>query len=180
MPEAPREACTSGECCTARRAGRAWQSRGSAKPYGAALIVAVERRDTLGQARALEGLGAGAAESAEQPAGTPGLPGLVVKDEVSTQYVFESGLLADGPRERTMMLLGDTPERLAGHLHPALVPCVRTWQGGDGAVRFALPPAEPLATPDPGCTVMRRTRREVTVSGDTAVLWRLIEALDGR
>jgi SagB-type dehydrogenase family enzyme len=159
-----------------REAGRADEA---AAAFEAALAIAIERRDTLGRTRALERLGAGAAGPAEQSAGAPRLPGVVVEDEVSTEYVFDSGLLADGPRERTTTLLGDTSESLPGHLRPALVPCVRSWQDGEGAVRFALPPGEPLVTPDPGCTVMRRTRREVVVSGNTVVLWRLIEALDG-
>ena len=160
-----------------REAGRADEATSE---YEAALALAIERRDTLGQARALEWLGAGASRTAEHPAGAPRPPGVTVEDEVSTEYVFESGLLAEGPQERTITLLGDTPEPLPGGLYPALVPCVRTWQDADGSVRFALPPAEPLVTPDPGCTVMRRTRREVAASGDTVVLWRLIEALDGR
>jgi len=102
----------------------------------------------------------------------------VHEDEI-TDYGFEPDLLLDGRRERRITRWTGEPDPLADGLRPMLAPCARAWADDDGAVRFGLPPREPLIERQPGCIVMRRTRREVAVSGSPGVLWRLIRRMDG-
>jgi hypothetical protein len=64
-------------------------------------------------------------------------------------------------------------------MRPALVPCTRTWIDDDGAVRFGVPLGEPTVERHPGCTVIGRIRREIAVSGNSRVVWRLIQGMDG-
>jgi SagB-type dehydrogenase family enzyme len=60
-----------------------------------------------------------------------------------------------------------------------LPPSARTWMVDQGAVRFSLSLGEPLVERHPGCTSLRRIHREVEVSGNPTVLWRLIQEMDG-
>jgi SagB-type dehydrogenase family enzyme len=46
-------------------------------------------------------------------------------------------------------------------------------------VRFRLPASEPAVERDPGCTMMKRSQRDVVISGSSAVLWELIRRMDG-
>jgi SagB-type dehydrogenase family enzyme len=49
----------------------------------------------------------------------------------------------------------------------------------DGAVRFRLPAGEPTVESDPGCVILRQTRRDVAVKGRTELVWRLLRSMDG-
>jgi len=109
---------------------------------------------------------------------TLGFEVTVHEDEI-TDYVFEPDLLLDGRRERRITRWTGEPDPLADGLRPMLAPSARAWADDEGAVRFGLPPGEPLIEREPGCIVMRRIRREVAVSGSQSVLWRLIRRIDG-
>lgn len=106
-------------------------------------------------------------------------PGLMLFEELSTEYVFEPDLLLDGRCERRTIFWATDLEPLAEDLRPMLVPCARSCMDEQGAVRFFLPPEEPILERRPGCIVMRRTRREVVVAKHTDVIQRLIRQLDG-
>ena len=49
-------------------------------------------------------------------------------------------------------------------VRPTLLPCTRTWTDDEGAVRFGLPPEEPIVERHARLHVMQRIRREVAVS----------------
>jgi len=104
---------------------------------------------------------------------------VTVYEDLITDYAFDTDLLVDGRRERRIIRWIGEPDPLADDVRPMLLPCARTCMDGEGAVRFCLPLAEPIFERHPGCTVMRRTRREVAVSGDPGILWRLIRGMDG-
>jgi SagB-type dehydrogenase family enzyme len=102
-----------------------------------------------------------------------------VSEDVTTDYVFEPDLLLDGPSaHRSGVATGASAALPDGSL-PMLRPGTRTVVDEDGAVRFCLPPEEPVLERRAGYIVMRRARREVTVSGSGALVWRLLRALDG-
>ncbi|HSB61101.1 MAG TPA: tetratricopeptide repeat protein, partial [Vicinamibacteria bacterium] len=129
---------------------------------------------------ALEAAASARAESA--PRGETGLPPgfeITVHEDEVTDYVFEPDLLLDGRRERRIAHWAGEPDPLPDGLRPALAPSTRAWADDDGAVRFGLPAGEPLLERQPGCIVMRRTRREVAVSGSERLLWRLVRRMDG-
>ena len=96
-----------------------------------------------------------------------------------TDYVFDTDLLVDGPRQRVVAQWSEDTDPPSDTQRPMLVPCARTWMDNDGAVRFGLPLGEPMVERYSSCTVMRRIRRQVAVSGDPGVLWRLISEMDG-
>jgi SagB-type dehydrogenase family enzyme len=100
-------------------------------------------------------------------------------EDLITDYGFDTNLLVDGPRQRRIIRWSAEPDPLADDVRPMLVPCARIWVHDEGAVRFRLPLGEPVLERHPGCIVMRRTRREVAVSGNSGVLWGLIRAVDG-
>jgi SagB-type dehydrogenase family enzyme len=104
---------------------------------------------------------------------------LTIEEDLSTEYVFEPDLLIDGRQARTVTRWTGEPQVLAEHMRPMLRPRVRTFMDEAGAIRFGLPPEEPVIERYPGFTVMRRARREVTVTGSPAVVWRLLRAMDG-
>jgi SagB-type dehydrogenase family enzyme len=108
----------------------------------------------------------------------PGIK-ITLHEQLTTQYVFEPDLLLDDPPERRIRALAQPPELLAEQLHVMLLPCARTYVDEYGAVHIALPQGEPDVEQHPGCTVMRRLRREVAVSGDAGLIWRLIRKMDG-
>jgi SagB-type dehydrogenase family enzyme len=64
-------------------------------------------------------------------------------------------------------------------VRPMLAPCVRLLMDDEGAIRFCLPLGEPVFERHRGCTVIRRVRREVHISGCSPILWSLIGAMDG-
>jgi SagB-type dehydrogenase family enzyme len=104
---------------------------------------------------------------------------LTLDDDLSTEYVFEPDLLIDGRQERKVTPWTGEARPLAERTRPMLRPRVRTYMDENGAIRFSLPAEEPTLDRHPGFTVMRRTRREVAVSGSSAVLWRLVRVMDG-
>lgn len=104
---------------------------------------------------------------------------LTIEEDLSTEYVFEPDLLIDGRQARKLTRWTGEPHVLAEHMRPVLRPRVRTFVDEAGAIRFSLPPEEPVIERYPGFTVMRRARREVAVTGSPAMLWRLLRAMDG-
>jgi SagB-type dehydrogenase family enzyme len=104
---------------------------------------------------------------------------VTIYEDVTTDYVFETDLLVDGPRERKVIAWTEEADCPAEDLHPMLLPCTRTWSDDEGAVRFSLSLEEPIVERHSGCTVIRRIRREVAVSGISSTLWRLIRGMDG-
>jgi SagB-type dehydrogenase family enzyme len=168
--------------------------------YEAALKIAEELQDVRGQGLTWHWLGTvcqeqGQSEQAERcygeaariaegcgsasSIGPPSAFGVTLYEDRITDYAFDTDLLVDGPREQTVSAWTGEPDPVAGDVRPMLVPCARTWMDEAGAVRFGLPQGEPIVERDPGCIVMRRTRREVAISGNPAVLWRLIRRMDG-
>jgi SagB-type dehydrogenase family enzyme len=115
-----------------------------------------------------------------EPENNPDLPfHITLDEELITDYALDGDLLVDGPRERRIIRWTGEPHSLAGDLRLMLIPGVRTGMDDQGAIRFYLPLAEPVFERELGCTLMWRLRREVTVSGNSAILWRLIRVLDG-
>jgi SagB-type dehydrogenase family enzyme len=158
---------------------------GAGEAHEAALKLAGELQDLQGQAQASQRLG-GVAQPipSRRPRQEPRQChnttdfDVTTDDDVITDYVFDTDLLVEGPRQRLVAQWnGDTDP--ADTQRPMLVPCARTWMDDEGAVRFGLPLGEPMVERDSSCTVMRRIRRQVAVSGDPGVLWRLISEMDG-
>ena len=104
---------------------------------------------------------------------------ITLHEQFTTEYSIEPDLLIDGPHENRITPCSQQPKPLAEKLRPMLVPCARTYVDEIGAVRIALPRGEPYLERHPGCTIMRRLRREVAVSGNAALMWRLIRKVDG-
>jgi SagB-type dehydrogenase family enzyme len=157
-----------------RAAGR---GADAAQMYEAALDIAEELQDVRGMARLSQRLG----RTSQDPAlrGEAVAFAISCYDDVATDYAFEPDLLIDGPREQRIAQMTDAAGPLADDLRPMMLPSVRTWTGDDESVRFGLPFVEPIIERHPGCTVMRRTRREVVVCGNSGVLWRLVSRMDG-
>ena len=96
-----------------------------------------------------------------------------------TDYVFETDLLVDGPRRAADHPV-DRGDGSSGRRRPSRAAAgTRTWLDDEGAVRFSLPPVEPIVERHPGCTSVQRIRRELAVSGNPDILWRLIQGMDG-
>jgi len=102
-----------------------------------------------------------------------------LRDDVAVDYGFEPDLLVDGRRESRVVRWTGEPQPLAVDVRPVVMPGARSWMDDEGAVRFGLPAGEPIVESDPGCVVLRRTRRQVVVKGSTRLVWRLVQALDG-
>jgi SagB-type dehydrogenase family enzyme len=149
----------------------------AAEAHEAALRIAEELQDLRGQAYASQQLGRVFQEPRQRNAGSAFE--VMLYEDLMTDFVFETDLLVDGPRERRIFQWTEQTDPPAGGVHPLLMPCARTWIDDEGAVRFSLPPGEPIVERHPGCTVMRRLRREIAVSGNPAVVWRLIQGMDG-
>lgn len=118
-----------------------------------------------------------AADEAARPRGSVVPSDITVYDDVAVDHVFDPDLLIEGPRLRQVAHPVDAP--LPDDARPVLLPSVRTWVDEDGAIWFHMPFAEPRVERDPGCTVLRRSRREARVSGHASVVWRVIRAMDG-
>jgi SagB-type dehydrogenase family enzyme len=100
-------------------------------------------------------------------------------EDLNTEYAFDSDLLVDGtPERRSTRWTAEGVPLMVG-VRPMLVPGVRTWMDQQGAVRFSIPPGEPVVERDPGCIIMRRSRRQVAISGRSQLVWRLVEQIDG-
>jgi SagB-type dehydrogenase family enzyme len=153
------------------------------KEYESAFWIAAELRDILGQQIAASRLGRAHQQQRDPDASSLSAAfELEVYDEIMTDYVFDLDLLIEGRHERRITKRAAELATLAPlsiDARPVVAPCTRTWVDDRGAVRFSLPPGEPIVEPGLECTVMRRTRREVAVSGDPSVLWRLAEWMDG-
>ena len=113
-------------------------------------------------------------EVAEEPEGA-----ISVRDHVAIDYGFEPDLLVEGRRESRVAPWTGEPDLLAADLRPVVMPGARTWMEDDGAVWFGLPAGEPIVEPDPGCVILRQTRRDVAVKGSASLVWRLVGAMDG-
>jgi SagB-type dehydrogenase family enzyme len=157
--------------------------------YEAALKIAEELRDVRGQTHASQRLGRSFAAPSlvprsdlrhEQGQRNEALDfEVTLFEDLTTDVAFETDLLVDGPRERRITRWTGETNLPAGDVHPMLLPCTRTWMDDEGAVRFSLPLGEPVVERHPSCTVIRRIRREVAVSGNSSVLWRLVQGMDG-
>ena len=172
--------------------------------YEAALKIAEELQDLLGQAHASQRLGrvfqatpphpiaqacaTGAPESRAprwgprqepQPRNEALAFEVTLYEDLMTDYVFEPDLLVDGPRERRIVRWTEETDPPADDVYPMLLPCARSWMGEEGAVRFSLPLGEPIVERHPECTVVRRIRREVAVAENRGILWRVIPQMDG-
>jgi SagB-type dehydrogenase family enzyme len=142
--------------------------------YEAALALAEELQDVRGQAAASERLGMIVYAAPRQDASPVEI---TAYDDVTIDYVFDPDLLIDGPRQRRIVGWTDAP--LTDSVRPMLLPSARTWVDEGAAVWFSIPFGEPAVERDPDCTVLRRSRREVRVSGESDVLWRVLRAMDG-
>jgi len=149
--------------------------------YEAALKIAEELQDVRGQAAASHQLGRVFEERAEPKAADviPFAFEVTLYEDLISDYAFDPDLLVDGRRERRITRWTGEPAPLVDDARPALGPCVRTWVDDRMAVRFSLPQGEPIVERATGCTVMRRTRRELAVSGNPSVLWGLVRGMDG-
>jgi SagB-type dehydrogenase family enzyme len=119
------------------------------------------------------------ADRAESCAEAASFPETALYEDLTTDYIFDPDLLIDGQREARIIRWSQNADRLGADVRPMLVPGVRTYVDDQRAVRFCLPAGEPAVERQPDCTVMRRTRREVAISGSSALVWRLIQAMDG-
>jgi SagB-type dehydrogenase family enzyme len=184
-----------------RASGRYREAR---EAYEAARTIAEELQDLYGAGTALSQLGALAqemgqrdeadrcyrevarleTEGADQQVGTL-VDGatrsfdVTVCDDLSTDYVFDPDLLIDGRRERKITKWIGEPDAVANGVRPTLVLGARTCAHGETAVRFYLPPGEPIIERQSDCTIIRRTVREVVVSGNSGILWGMIRGMDG-
>jgi len=144
--------------------------------YEAALQVAKELQDLRGQATVSQRLGKVVQEQQQWSGGQDFE--IALYEDLSTDYVFGTDLLIDGPRQRRLVPGIGEADRVAGDVRPALLG-VRAWMDEQGAVRFSLPVSDPLVERHPGCTVVRRIHRELAVFGEARVIWRLIQWVDG-
>lgn len=104
---------------------------------------------------------------------------ITIKEELSIGYAFDTNLLIDGQRELRVGRWSKSLAPVAEDARPVLMSGTRSWTEDDGIVHFALSLEEPVFERHSGCTVMRRTKREVMLAGHSAVLARIISAVDG-
>jgi SagB-type dehydrogenase family enzyme len=119
-------------------------------------------------------------QSAMQAEDTPSQPAadIVCEDTETIEWIFEPDLLLEGGVQR------HTSPAPVGHaLDPAARPRfalgLRTTVDEDAAVRFRLPPGEPVYEQRPGCMRMTRVQRDVRFACDARLLWVLTGTLDG-
>jgi len=149
----------------------------ASEAHEAALKTAEELQDVRGQAHASQRLGRIYREPRPRNEGSPFE--VTLYDDLTTHYAFETDLLVDGPCERRIVTWTGEADAPSGGVRPVLLPCARTWIEDDGAIRFGLPQGEPIVERHPDCTIMRRIRREVAVSGASRVLSQLVSEMDG-
>jgi SagB-type dehydrogenase family enzyme len=104
---------------------------------------------------------------------------VTVYEDVTTDYVFETDLLIDGPRERRIVPCNSETPVVNEDVRPVLTPGGRTWTDDQGVIRLALPFSEPHVERHRGCTVVQRISREIAISKDPTIVWRLIQSMDG-
>ncbi|MSO82941.1 MAG: SagB/ThcOx family dehydrogenase [Acidobacteria bacterium] len=163
------------------------QEADATSAFEAALTIAEALADVRGQAGASQrlsgigGLGSGVGDRGSE-GGSPRDAldfEITLHEDLTTDYVFDTDLLVDGPRERRVSRWTGEPSRPGDDVRPMLPLAARTWMDDAGAVRVGLPLGEPIVERHPGCTSMRRIRRELEVSGHPRILWHLIEGMDG-
>jgi SagB-type dehydrogenase family enzyme len=159
------------------------QDADAREAHQAALKIAEELQDLWGQARASQRLRRvfhdPGRERLAPPDESPGPFDVTLYEDLTTDYAFDADLLVEGPRARRVTRLIEQTDPPPDDVHPVLPPCARTWLDEEGAVRVSLPPGEPIVERHPGCTSVRKIRRELAVSGSPDVLWRLIRDMDG-
>lgn len=157
--------------------GAIGQNADASEAYEAVLKIAEQLQDVRGQTHASQRLGR--VFHHERPRHEDEAFEVTLDEDVITDYVFEPDLLVDGPRQRRIISWTAETHLLADAVHPRLSPLARTWIDGAGAIRFSLALGEPIVERHPGCTELRRIRRDVAVSGNPDVLWRLISGMTG-
>ena len=159
---------------------------GARDAHEAALKLARDLHDLLGQGQAWQRLGGvlpptpsrGSRQEPRRWNDTTDFE-VTTHDEVMIDFVFDTDLLVDGPRQRLIAQRAEDTDPPADTVRPMLLPCARTWMDEEGAIRFGLPAGEPMVERQSSCTVMKRNRRQVVVAGAPGVLWRLISEIDG-
>jgi SagB-type dehydrogenase family enzyme len=149
----------------------------ASEAYEASLDIAEELQDLRGQAQLSERLG----RTFREPSTRNGAVAFEVtcRDDLTTDYVLEPDLLIDGPREQRIVPAPHAADPLPGDVRPAMLPAARTWTDNERSIHVALFPGEPIIERLPGCTVMKRTRREVVITANSTILWRLVSRMDG-
>ena len=128
------------------------QDASAREAYEAALKIAEELQDLRGQAHASQRLGR--IFHATRIADETQTFEVTLHEDLMTDYVFETDLLVDGPRERRIIRWTGDADPPADDVRPMLLPCTRTWTDDEGAVRFSLPMGDPIVERHPGCTVI--------------------------
>ncbi len=177
-----------------RTAGRPDEARTA---YETALAIAEETKDRRAQSAALDHLEAlvdgqpedvraryqavraRLQETSDAAATGDHEPAITLHDEIVTDCVFDTDLLIDVARAVKITPWTETPTPLSDDVCPMLRPCARVYVDETGLARIALPVAEPVLERHPDCVVMRKTLREVAVSGADEIVWRLFRAMDG-
>ena len=119
----------------------------------------------------------------QSPAAQEGeaVPAIVVHDEISVEFLLDSGALIRGrPHRNSVTLDARALPSIAEEARPALALGTRTYPDEAGAVRFALRAGAPLVERRPGSLRISRRRREVTVVAQSPdFVWSLVRLLDG-
>lgn len=101
-------------------------------------------------------------------------------EDVVTESAFDSDLLIDVRRETRIKAIADVPgSALPDDACPMIVPGTRVALDEDGALRFYIPQGEPDLVQDRDCIFMRKTRREISITGHLDPVWALIRLIDG-
>lgn len=153
-----------------RRLGRSDEAD---RAYHQGLALSGRRQEPEGRSPCVESL------APAPPVAHDAAFALTLFEEATTDYVFEPDLLLDGPPSRRSVEHTAELRPLDDGSIPMLRPGTRTVVDEEGAVRFCLPPEAPALERRVGFVVMRRTRREVAISGSSPLLWRILRALDG-
>jgi SagB-type dehydrogenase family enzyme len=149
----------------------------ASKAYEASLDIAEELQDVRGQAHISERLGRTFREPSTRNEALAFE--VLFRDDLTTDYVFEPDLLIEGPRERRFSQAPHASDPLSDDVRPAMLLSARTWTDEEGLIHVGLLADEPIVERLPGCTVIKRTRREVVITGNSTVLWRLVSQMDG-
>ena len=104
---------------------------------------------------------------------------LTLHEETTVACVFDTDLMIDVVQRARRIPWSETPPELAADSCPSLLPQARPCVFEDGSIRFCLPFAEPVFEQQADCVVMRKTRRDVAVAGNPALVWQLVRAIDG-
>jgi SagB-type dehydrogenase family enzyme len=110
----------------------------------------------------------------------PSLLTLTLRDEVITYFLVDSGAAFEGNRRRSVTIFDDGEfETLPTEIRPVLTYGSRLYVDDCGAVRLCPPIGAPRLDRRPGSVRMRFTRREIVVSGDCTLLWKILRLVDG-